>query len=138
MYNYHTHTYRCGHAIGEDIEYVQEAIKASYKGIGFSDHVMLPKLEKIYIRAHYKEKENYLSSIKELKQKFKDKIEIYTAFECEWDNHYQKYYQQLLNNKEVDYLIFGNHNCYFKGNQEYFLKFISQKRFLNRCNNLFI
>ena len=42
MYNYHTHTSRCGHAIGEDEEYVIEAINASYKGIGFSDHVMLP------------------------------------------------------------------------------------------------
>ena len=27
MYNFHNHTYRCGHATGKDEEYVLEAIK---------------------------------------------------------------------------------------------------------------
>ena len=25
----------------------------------------------------------------------------YVGFECEWDNHYAKYYKKLLDNKEV-------------------------------------
>ena len=132
MYNYHTHTSRCGHAIGEDEEYVIEAINASYKGIGFSDHVMLPGLKQSYIRALYEKKEEYYCSIKSLKEKYKDKIVIYTAFECEWDNYYQKYYKKLLDEHEVDYLIFGNHTCYFKGKEERYLKFISPKRYLYR------
>ena len=36
--NYHTHTKRCGYAIGEDYEHVEAAIKISYKVLGFSDH----------------------------------------------------------------------------------------------------
>ena len=36
--NYHTHTTRCMHAIGQDEEYVQAAIKAGIKKLGFSDH----------------------------------------------------------------------------------------------------
>ena len=42
-YCYHTHTKRCGHAVGEDEEYVIEAIKAGIKDLGFSDHVFLKK-----------------------------------------------------------------------------------------------
>lgn len=135
MYNYHTHTYRCGHAIGLDEEYVQEAIKSSYKGIGFSDHIMLPKLEEVLIRAHYKEINDYFSSINSLKEKYKKEIEIYTSFECEWDNNYEKFYRKLLQDNKVDYLIFGNHNCYFKGKKEHFLKYISKKNYLRRYVN---
>ena len=37
-YNYHTHTARCGHAVGEDEEYVKRAIECGIKYMGFSDH----------------------------------------------------------------------------------------------------
>ena len=33
--NYHTHTARCGHAIGTDEEYVQAAIQAGLKNPWF-------------------------------------------------------------------------------------------------------
>ena len=38
-YNYHTHTYRCGHAIGEDEEYIKVSIQNGIKHLGFSDHI---------------------------------------------------------------------------------------------------
>ncbi len=37
-YNYHTHTFRCHHAGGEEIEYIKNAIKAGIKDFGFADH----------------------------------------------------------------------------------------------------
>ena len=36
--NYHTHTPRCNHAVGSEEEYVQQALKAGIKILGFSDH----------------------------------------------------------------------------------------------------
>ena len=36
--NYHTHTKRCGHASGEDREYVESAIEAGLEVLGFADH----------------------------------------------------------------------------------------------------
>jgi transcriptional pleiotropic repressor len=38
--NYHTHTYRCGHAIGNDEEYVLEAIGLGLQTLGFSADVI--------------------------------------------------------------------------------------------------
>ena len=37
-YNYHTHTFRCGHAYGTDEEFVLEAINQGFRFIGFADH----------------------------------------------------------------------------------------------------
>ena len=36
--NYHTHTWRCRHAYGTEREYVEKAIEAGLKILGFSDH----------------------------------------------------------------------------------------------------
>ena len=36
--NFHTHTARCGHASGEDEQYVRSAIRGGYRVLGFSDH----------------------------------------------------------------------------------------------------
>ena len=131
MYNYHTHTKRCNHAIGEDKEYVEAAIKANYKGLGFSDHVMLPGVFNSGVRGDYTLKEDYFSSIRKLQEEYKDKIEIYLGFECEYSKQYVKYYKELLDSKQVDYLIFGNHNLYFKNGERYYTK-KSNKQYLQR------
>ena len=44
--NYHTHTLRCGHAIGSDKEYIIKAIEAGYQVIGMSDHINIPDLNR--------------------------------------------------------------------------------------------
>lgn len=36
--NYHTHTPRCNHAQGSEQEYVDAALSAGLKILGFSDH----------------------------------------------------------------------------------------------------
>ena len=43
-FNYHAHTKRCGHAIGEDEEYVIEAIRNGYQRIGVSDHMPMQRI----------------------------------------------------------------------------------------------
>ena len=115
-FNYHTHTKRCGHAVGEDEEYVLQAIKLGIKKLGFSDHVILPKgFEQPGIRGSSTELEDYLNSVKYLKEKYKDQIEIFVGFEAEYYPQMVEYYKWLLENK-VDYLIMGQH-CYLEDNK---------------------
>ena len=40
-YNYHTHTKWCSHAVGEDEEYILNAIINGIKKLGFSEHIPL-------------------------------------------------------------------------------------------------
>ena len=106
-YCYHTHTTRCGHAVGEDEEYVKAAIAYGIKRLGFTDHVMLPGYTQPGIRGDYSLKDDYIKSIKQLREKYKDQIEILVGFECEYMDEMVDYYKELL--KEVDYLILGQH-----------------------------
>ena len=50
--NYHTHTYRCKHAMGNDERIVLNAIKADLDILGFSDpvsytHLTLPTTSRV-------------------------------------------------------------------------------------------
>lgn len=109
--NYHTHTYRCGHAKKcLDEEYVISAIQNGFNELGFSDHAMFSDIYNEYgMRAPYSDLEGYIKSVKELKEKYKDQITIYTSMECEYFDEYYDELKELLDTKKMDYLIFGNH-----------------------------
>ncbi len=116
--NYHTHTYRCGHAVGKDEDYVLSAIKEGIKILGFSDHISYPNLPQKGIRQDYEMLPHYLSSINQLKDKYKKEIEIHVGFEAEYFPQLDSYYHDLLDNKGLEYLILGQH-CYLNENNEY-------------------
>jgi len=105
--NYHTHTKRCGHALGEDEEYVLYAIEAGIKELGFSDHIPFRGHPQPGVRMNYEQIDDYVHSISFLKEKYKNKIKIYIGFECEYFEEYRYYYEELLT--KVDYLICGQH-----------------------------
>lgn len=116
-YCYHTHTYRCGHAVGEDEAYVLAAIESGIKVLGFTDHVMLPGYSQPGIRGEYSMLEDYISSINALKEKYKDKIEIHLGFECEYYPQFLEYYSKLKSDFGVEYLILGQHCFINKDNK---------------------
>lgn len=68
--NFHSHTVRCQHAVGEEREYVEEAIKEGFEVIGFSDHS--PYLFKngyvSRIRMTMSQLEDYVKTIETLKK----------------------------------------------------------------------
>ena len=109
--NYHTHTARCKHAIGEDEEYVKAAIKGGFKILGFSDHTpwaykdgFVPR-----IRMEMKEFGEYCASVRALREKYKDQIEILLGVEAEYFPEYMDSFTQMLKDYQLDYVIFGNH-----------------------------
>lgn len=109
--NYHTHTARCHHAQGEDIEYVQTAIHQDLKILGFSDHAPYLFDSTYYstFRMLPEQLEEYVSSISSLKEKYKDEIEIHIGFETEY---YPKHFDKLINYlacNGIEYIIMGQH-----------------------------
>ncbi len=113
-FNYHTHTYRCKHSQPDftDEEYVIEHINKCFTKMAFTDHC--PEKEVIDVRPRmrmdYSQKDEYLSSIKALKEKYKDKINIKTGFEVEYLPGQEKNLFELKN--EVDIIILGQHFVY--------------------------
>lgn len=105
--NYHTHTRRCGHAIGTDEQYVQAAIDAGFKVLGFSDHIPFIDVHNKTDRMDIGELHDYLASIQSLKARYADRIDIKVGFEAEYYPEYNAHYEALLS--QCDYLILGQH-----------------------------
>ena len=118
-FNYHTHTYRCGHADYNmsDEDYVKELIKKEFKKIAFTDHA--PQKEVIDTRSNmrmdYSEKDGYLTSIKSLKDKYKALIEIESGYEVEYLPGQEDNLLELKN--EVDKIVLGQHFIYDENNK---------------------
>ena len=89
-------------AAGGSGAYVKQAILANYKGLGFSDHVMLPNIENGVIRGDFNQKDDYINSIRSLQKQYEGIIEIYLGFECEYSKQYVKYYKELLDSKAIN------------------------------------
>lgn len=105
--NWHTHTTRCGHAIGTDEEYVLAAIKAGFKTLGFSDHVPFNK-SRPTDRMNMEQAQEYFDSINALKEKYKDQINLHVGMEVEC---YEEEWETLSKfRKETEYCILGQHS----------------------------
>ncbi len=115
-HNYHTHTYRCNHANGADEDYVLAAIKNNYKTLGFSDHMMVPGVDlDTWTRGTFAEFPGYVSSLRFLKQKYADVIDIHLGMECEYFPELETFLKGLLTSNQLDYLVFANHYKNFDG-----------------------
>lgn len=106
-FNYHSHTKRCGHASGEDEEYVKQAIKNGYTCIGFSDHA---PYENGYVEGERMRKDefnDYVQSVHFLQEKYKDQIEIRLGLEIEYFEDFLDEIKEYRN--LVDFMILGEH-----------------------------
>ena len=111
MKNYHTHTYRCRHAKGSDEDYVKEAIRQGYSTLGFSDHTCwrYKSAYQPYMRMMENQFDDYQNSILNLKEKYQNQIEIQCGLEAEYFPEYMEWLLDFSIDKNIEYLIFGNH-----------------------------
>ncbi len=118
LFNYHTHTARCNHAVGTDREYVENAIKSGLKTLGFSDHApyVFPK-DKTYstFRMRVEERDEYVASIRALAKEYEKDIRILCGFELEYYPAWHDQEMTFLKEANPDYLILGQH---LLGNEE--------------------
>lgn len=131
-FNIHSHTSRCHHAVGTDEEYVQKAIEANLRLLGFSDHVPLIDDEGMNDRMSIDQTQEYINSVLSLKQKYKNQIDLKLGFECEYFENKLNYYKDLLN--KCDYLILGHH--YDKPNSVDYCEFCDDERVANYANEV--
>ena len=101
--NYHTHTPRCKHATGTDELYVQAAIRAGFDTLGFSDHTPWPYHSNYVsgIRMELDQFSEYVTSLRNLKEKYRDQLNILIGLECEY---FPRYMSWLTETKESIWL----------------------------------
>ena len=109
--NYHTHTYRCHHAEGEDRQYIESAIRNGMKVLGFSDHCpwVYPDGFVSHTRMHPSQLDDYFTSLTKLQDEYRKDIKIYIGFESEYLPELLPEQDKLLADYPVDYQILGQH-----------------------------
>lgn len=111
--SYHTHTPYCGHALGKSTaEYAKAAYDAGVEILGFSDHCPF-KDRDLGSRMKYETLSLYLNEVEELKREYEGKMKIYKGVEIEYLEECARpgnnFYEYLLNELKLDYLLLGEH-----------------------------
>lgn len=115
MKNYHTHTFRCHHAIGTVSDYTEAAIAKKMTHLGFSDHVPLPDNRWFDVRMDMRELGAYAKEIDDARDQY-PQIQIFKGVECELIPEYINYYkEELLGKHQFQYLVGGAHYIPLKG-----------------------
>jgi len=100
----HNHTTLCNHAEGKTDEYIEKAIDIGVKYFGFSDHAPMDFDTKY--RMSFEQMDEYEKNVLELKERYKDKINILLGYEVDYlKGHMDK---RVLD-RDVDYLIGSVH-----------------------------
>lgn len=114
--NYHTHTWRCNHASGTEREYVDAALQAGLKILGFSDHgpYIFPGDYYSNFRMKLRDLEGYVETVISLRKEYDGQIQIPLGLELEYYPELFPDILAVLRDQPLDYLLLGQH---FVGNE---------------------
>lgn len=109
--NVHTHTARCHHAKGTEREYIEAAIDRGLAVLGFADHgpQIFPEGYVSGIRMLPEELPEYVRTLTELRQEYKNHIDIRIGLELEY---YPACFDETvawIRKCGVEFLILGQH-----------------------------
>lgn len=110
--NFHTHTYRCHHAVGEDRDYFEAAAERGLEVLGFSDHSPYYFPDGYYsnFRMRPEEVDDYVGSLESLAEEFKDRFKTYIGYEMEfYPEYFDRAISDVIKKHRCDYLILGQH-----------------------------
>ena len=109
--NYHTHTWRCRHALGTEREYVENALKAGLEILGFADHApyIFPNGYYSTFRMRLEQLPDYVDTVLSLREMYREKIQVPLGLEMEFYPRHLPELLPILRDQPMDYLILGQH-----------------------------
>ena len=109
--NFHTHTTRCRHAAGTEEDYIQQAIAAGLKVLGFSDHTpfLFPGTYYSKMRMYPYEIQDYAATVLALKEKYAGQLDIRLGLEVEYYPDRMADMLELIAPCGNEYMILGQH-----------------------------
>jgi histidinol-phosphatase (PHP family) len=113
LIDYHTHHVRCGHAVGSLEEYVRKGIEIGLSQIGLSDHMPLLHVDpaEYYpeMAMPMEELPRYVEQCLQLKDKYKDQIDIRVGLEGDYIEGYEDQIDSIIRAYPWDYVIGSVH-----------------------------
>lgn len=111
--DYHTHTFRCGHAEGTTSEYIEAAIAAGIEEIGLTDHLWL-YFEPVESRnATYAMAESdydvHYAGMLEARERYRGQINVRVSVEADYIEGREDDLRSILSRYEFDYILGSVH-----------------------------
>ena len=106
-FNLHTHSRFCD-GKGEPEEYILAAIEKGFQTLGFSSHAPVSFPNNFAIR-NDDELRNYCMTIRNLKEKYQDRLAVYLALEMDYIEGYNNDFKYVKEKFGLDYTIGSVH-----------------------------
>ncbi len=111
--DYHIHTARCGHATGKMEQYVERAVAAGLKEIGFADHIPMYWLDESQrdpeLAMAMEELPRYVEEVETLRSAYRGIINIRLGIEADYIPGYEGRLRELLRQYPFDYVLGSIH-----------------------------
>jgi len=107
--DYHMHTPRCNHAVGEVREYAEVAIQRGLKEIGMSDHSPMPNGFDAAWRMALNELPNYLQEVECVRDEFSEKLTVRVGLEADFHPGTEDAVQAMIDGYAWDYVMGSVH-----------------------------
>jgi len=107
--DYHMHTPRCNHAVGEVREYAEMAIQRGLKEIGMSDHSPMPDGFDAAWRMDAMELPDYLREVESVRDKFASKLSVRVGLEADFHPGTESAVQAMIDGYAWDYVMGSVH-----------------------------
>jgi len=107
--DYHMHTPRCNHAIGDVADYTAAAIKAGLKEIGMSDHSPMPDDYDKPWRMDRTELAGYLDEVEQARDAVKNNLALRVGLEADFHPGTEAYVKEMIASYDWDYVIGSVH-----------------------------
>ncbi|MFX1499665.1 MAG: histidinol-phosphatase HisJ [Promethearchaeota archaeon] len=150
--DYHTHNQMCNHAVGSIEDYIKKAIDKKLDLIGISDHfpyeylksspILIDEVPYQEYAMRLNEVDIYLSSIKKLKDKYKNKINLRIAFEVDYFKSLESFLNLQIKNRlnDLDYILGSVHILHGKSKLFAFddRRFLSMYKEYESIDNIYV
>ena len=107
LYNFHTHSYFCDGSDHPE-KYVLAALAADFHSLGFSSHAPVPFQNNFAIQDK-EQLETYCNIIRDLKNKYSERINIYLALETDYIKGISTDFSDVKKTNKLDYVIGSVH-----------------------------
>jgi len=111
--DYHIHTARCGHATGKMEQYVEQAVAAGLKEIGFADHIPMYWLDEpqrdLELAMTMEELPRYVEEVERLRSDYRGIINIRLGIEADYIPGHEGRLRELLQQYPFDYVLGSIH-----------------------------
>ncbi|MGC8915382.1 MAG: histidinol-phosphatase HisJ family protein [Thermoanaerobaculum sp.] len=109
----HTHTFRCGHAVGNEEEYIQRAVALGFSAIAVTDHIpfywLPPEAHDPTLAMAPEALPGYVERVLALKEKYRGSIEVLLGIEADYVEGHEEALARILGAYPFDVVLGSVH-----------------------------